>query len=290
METTVITCPNCGANTTNHKNCEYCGSLFVRFQDLGMTYDSHKYEEQIIGLKEALKDNLAAQESTNGQNYVSTFIRNEELGDIIQIMSPKVTHQMVYYNLDCDSGNVELHTQPTIQSTDSQPSLLLCFRFVEFPGSFTRFDSAAAAENEMNANLHQRFKTMAEFPLFKYVREDLYTTANLKNSINHSYYIDFGQDYEGAAAIVSQYIKHVYGIYDLRSLDMNYDLEIQTEEEYQAVIEEQKQSGAGALWLGVLFFAACAISGFFIGGFFGILIMIGSIAMVVIAIVKALQS
>lgn len=30
MEAQTITCPNCGANTTNHQNCEYCGSLLVQ--------------------------------------------------------------------------------------------------------------------------------------------------------------------------------------------------------------------------------------------------------------------
>jgi len=28
-----LTCPNCGAATTNHRNCEYCNSLLVRFVD-----------------------------------------------------------------------------------------------------------------------------------------------------------------------------------------------------------------------------------------------------------------
>ena len=26
-----IVCPNCGANASNHSNCEYCGSILVRF-------------------------------------------------------------------------------------------------------------------------------------------------------------------------------------------------------------------------------------------------------------------
>ena len=36
MEANVIKCPNCGASSTNHTNCEYCGSLLVRFVDKGI--------------------------------------------------------------------------------------------------------------------------------------------------------------------------------------------------------------------------------------------------------------
>lgn len=40
MEAGTITCPNCGANTTNHQNCEYCGSLLVQVADkeFGQSY------------------------------------------------------------------------------------------------------------------------------------------------------------------------------------------------------------------------------------------------------------
>lgn len=289
MEAGTITCPNCGASTSNHQNCEYCGSLFVRYHDLGLQYDNHKYEEQIIGLKEALKDNLSAQKR-NVQNHIDTFIRCEDPRFTIEVMNPKAMHDMIYYTLECNSGTVELHTQPSMQFQTSEPSLLVCFRFVELPTSWTRFDSAAKDENDTQKAIHNRFKNMEEYPLFKHVEEDLYTSANLKNSKFHSYYIDFGQDFEGAAAIISQYIKIVYGIYNLASLDVNYDLTVQTEEEYQTSVANQESSGKGMLWLAVLFFVACGIGGYFMGGVIGILIIIGSVFMVIAGIVKAVQS
>ena len=73
MELTAICCPNCGANTINHQNCEYCGSLFVRYRDLGIKFDKQKYEDQIVGLEAALRDNLSAQHSTNGINHIIVF-------------------------------------------------------------------------------------------------------------------------------------------------------------------------------------------------------------------------
>ena len=43
MEANVIKCPNCGASSTNHTNCEYCGSLLVRFVDKGIDLSTTSY-------------------------------------------------------------------------------------------------------------------------------------------------------------------------------------------------------------------------------------------------------
>ena len=43
-----IVCPNCGANATNHENCEYCGSLLVRFVDQNIEYDEDNYNNPDI--------------------------------------------------------------------------------------------------------------------------------------------------------------------------------------------------------------------------------------------------
>ena len=36
MERKTIVCPNCGASTTNHQNCEYCGSFLVQKASQGV--------------------------------------------------------------------------------------------------------------------------------------------------------------------------------------------------------------------------------------------------------------
>lgn len=69
MEAHTITCPNCGANTTNHQNCEYCGSVLVRFIDQKVEIDNDWYNKDapvISGLIEKLQQNLQLQESTPG--------------------------------------------------------------------------------------------------------------------------------------------------------------------------------------------------------------------------------
>ena len=43
-----IVCPNCGANATNHENCEFCGSLLVRFEDQSIKFNEEKYKDPDI--------------------------------------------------------------------------------------------------------------------------------------------------------------------------------------------------------------------------------------------------
>jgi len=48
MENTmVLSCPNCGAAITNRKNCEYCGSLLVRFIDKGINLIGTEYTSNV---------------------------------------------------------------------------------------------------------------------------------------------------------------------------------------------------------------------------------------------------
>jgi hypothetical protein len=60
-----IQCPSCGATATNHKNCEFCSSIFVRAEQVG--YDVSKLfkdnEIDIVfeGLKEAIDENILNQ-------------------------------------------------------------------------------------------------------------------------------------------------------------------------------------------------------------------------------------
>ena len=65
MEAKVIKCPNCGASSTNHTNCEYCGSLLVRFVDKGIDLTTTSYltnDKVYEGLIDALQQNLERQE------------------------------------------------------------------------------------------------------------------------------------------------------------------------------------------------------------------------------------
>ena len=64
-----VTCPACGASATNLKNCNYCGSLFVRYadNDFQADFDSLFDENQsfkgftFLGLEEELRKNISLQ-------------------------------------------------------------------------------------------------------------------------------------------------------------------------------------------------------------------------------------
>lgn len=61
MESNVmLNCPNCGAAAKNHKNCEYCGSLLIRFVEKGIELPQHYRNNNKVfsGLIDALKENL----------------------------------------------------------------------------------------------------------------------------------------------------------------------------------------------------------------------------------------
>ena len=64
MELKSLVCPHCGANTTNMQNCEYCGSLLVRFVDKGIDISNTSYnngDNIFPGLLTELRNNLTLQ-------------------------------------------------------------------------------------------------------------------------------------------------------------------------------------------------------------------------------------
>ena len=68
MEEKTLRCPNCGANATNHDNCEYCGSLLVRLVDNGIDVDAYLSGHKALpGLSKALKEmGFSVKLDTNG--------------------------------------------------------------------------------------------------------------------------------------------------------------------------------------------------------------------------------
>ena len=75
---TAINCPNCGAATTNHKNCEYCGSLLVRFVDKGIELAQTSYinnAKVLPGLIEKLTENLEIQKEDPNASVVTDVLR-----------------------------------------------------------------------------------------------------------------------------------------------------------------------------------------------------------------------
>ena len=81
-------CPSCGATATNLLNCEFCGSLFVRYSDLNISTENilssdGKLRDFVFpGLEEQLRKNLSLQTE---KNFIVTDItlNNEVLPQVV---------------------------------------------------------------------------------------------------------------------------------------------------------------------------------------------------------------
>ena len=152
METvSTIVCPNCGANASNFHNCEYCGSLLVRFVDKNIPLDEEKYSKQALkleGLEDALTKNLEEQAITNGRNHIHTHIRIDGENRVeLDVTNPKAQTELVLYKLSKDKI---ARVKPTNVPETEEQSLVICVRFFE-PYHLLR---------------HRRFKELDIYNLF----------------------------------------------------------------------------------------------------------------------------
>ena len=82
-----IVCPNCGASSTNHNKCDFCGSVLVRFADKNVQHLEEKFGKSvrsIPGLDVALEENLSLQESSGNDSIIITriFPSEEDRNDV----------------------------------------------------------------------------------------------------------------------------------------------------------------------------------------------------------------
>ena len=175
-QVTTIVCPNCGANTSNYHNCEYCGSLLVRYAAEHKTVDEKTFGKdapEIAGLREELEKNLTFQKIKKVDDAVMTTI-TEPSGDMVQIIN----------TADCNLGT---DTANPFQNSDEVGiTLRVTFEI--------RDDNVDVAEQE-KARLRW-FKQQDFFFLF--------TPQNHAKGVY--YYIDFGRDAGNAAKLISSMI------------------------------------------------------------------------------------
>lgn len=188
-------CPNCGANTTNAQNCDYCGSLLVRFVERNIDLSGTSYlnnDKVIPGLIKHLEQNLLTQK--NSEESVATDI-NFKINNGYSCIS--VLRQGLADWMD--------HTR--ISLSDQTEGLLVCFVFATYS------ESSSVNENfnsEMN-QLERKFKNLPSFDLFTPNR-CYYTDSDGAKRKASQYAIYFGHDSEGAARIISEVIEKVYGL------------------------------------------------------------------------------
>ena len=184
METLIaLTCPNCGAGTTNHKNCEYCGSLLVRFVEQKIDlkeidYKSYTSNVKVLpGLINALQENFIIQKENRNALVVTDI--NKKISTIEAILGHKTTLAYVVSNLQ-KSNKKSFFTE----ADDGQPHLMVAFDFL--------------GNDSVQVKKYKKFKNLDCFNLF----------TNKRNT----YIIDFGRDIEGAARILSKVLREVFNV------------------------------------------------------------------------------
>jgi hypothetical protein len=202
MELKSYVCPNCGANTTNAQNCEYCGSLLVRFVEKGidLSHTSYLNDNAVFpGLVEELKRNLKLQ-SENPKVAVAT--------DLNKKVDNRYESLCIMSGLSWQDGTV------SPEFDGSKKGLCIANNFS------TYMDVANNKEfnDEMDAQL-ARFRQLDSFPLFTAhicTYEDNYGYSRY----GRVYAINFGEDAEGAARLVSEILIKVNGWSPTEPYDM----------------------------------------------------------------------
>lgn len=217
-----IECPNCGAPATNHQNCEFCGSLLVRFadKDIDLSRTSYLSNDAVIpGLINQLEKNLSIQAS--GKKAGTDLYIDDS-----QWASGK-NNLCFIAGADFIGFQDDQHAFPN--ANKGEASLATCFTFKIYNDN-----TLTPLEKER----HIRFKALPSFPLF---------TSHLSSGndngyayITYEYAIDFGKDAEGTARLISEISNKVYGV----DLD-NPTIDCYTGE-YEEVLKHRVALGIGA--------------------------------------------
>lgn len=198
----MIKCPNCGASSTNHTNCEYCGSLLVRFVDKGIDLSTTSYltnDKVYAGLIDALKQNLERQELSDSAVETGIFYKS----------SPTVKLSRKRHGVATvfRSGSTTWSDGDPIKLGDKNKGLVIKF-------SFDKHAEGNDVSDERIERLLQDFKSLGSFPLFT-PHTGIYVRPGSSSRFrSQEYAIDFGHDVEGAARLISEVLTRVYGIPD----------------------------------------------------------------------------
>ena len=205
MNTEVIKCPSCGASPQNHINCEYCGSLFVRYEEIGLSTDNILKPNgnfggfAFDGLEKALEENLSLQKE---ESFIVTDIRFE-------LEIPDKKEKSFFKGL---FGIKEEKPAPILQIIQSSAVKgYFSKNAPSFPGvaihiPFVRDGTGEHYNDDIPLS---RFEQMEESKLFTISIEDH----------GKDYVVDFGNDATGAAYLISKILVEFFGFSSTSSLN-----------------------------------------------------------------------
>ena len=173
-------CPNCGASIKNSLNCEYCGSLLIRFEAQNIPLNLVKYGKDgfsFPGLEDALKRNIELQKKHPGVNTCTDI--DESTGTVNLQVSK--------------SGMIE---GESFDPFTDKPGLEVALRFL--------------SDKSADFQYYKIFEKLDIFGLFKTNLVDYLQDQGMKPF--KECYIDFGEDYVSASRMITTIIKEVYGM------------------------------------------------------------------------------
>ena len=197
-----IVCPNCGANTTNRRNCEYCGSALVRFADQNVAIDQNVFGKNALSFSNvatALKKNLELQNDLSSSEVVLTeFILDQKSAHDfdVWVYGGNITSETRYvsnsliYSFNIGDANIP---------SSSEPRLILCFATPFMEHTRERFLKSC----------YVSLFSCADIPL--YVKGEVWEKKKGNRFTDrYFYYLDIGQDYESATKIITDIYQRIY--------------------------------------------------------------------------------
>lgn len=166
-----VQCPSCGASAQNHKNCEYCGSLFVRAYDLeydlnGFSIDSIR-NTSFSGLKEELDYNLSLRDKFNC-DYFHTEIYPSKLD---------------WLNSTSDDGILRVHN----------------------------LDNGSSANLNKYLTIEILKKSLSDYQILKFSNLNEFRFFEFTDDSDGGFWtINFGSDTVGASFLISKLLIEVY--------------------------------------------------------------------------------
>lgn len=220
-------CPNCGANTTNVENCEYCGSLLIRFAQRKININKDEYSIETchvdIDMIKEFEKNLKRQEETNDRVVTDIYVK-------------KNLHKCVSIDR---TGFGKWNDGSSISLNDSNKGLIVILSFEAYV-EYGNIIYSPATEKKV-----KMFKSLKSYPLFlNNISKARYNT-NVYGAEQYvdEYAIDFGIDAEGAAILISEILSKVYKIEDSETFSYHTIIGdaniINSRDNVQSVIEQR---------------------------------------------------
>lgn len=211
-EIKTYTCPNCGAQITNTRNCEYCGSLLVRFAVHGIDATKTEYMKDdyvFPGLKEELEKNLKLRKEHPSMSVVTDIFKKKSDGTMLAISI-----------LNCNKSAWQDGTLRDLESSESGLRINLEFCKYNDSSFWKLIDSSYKKHNDRRDSELSKFKKLDSFPLFTSHYNQNFKDSSGDEKYGYEYAIDFGEDAEGAARLVSEILTKVNGV----SVEENVDI------------------------------------------------------------------